>query len=80
MPLSQIPCFVATVLVIAGYLLQIVHLIKERCTPASASRLSLWCAASFLFLIHRISESMPSKPHERRMADGEARHTSRRHA
>jgi uncharacterized protein with PQ loop repeat len=55
MPLSQILGFVATVLVIAGYLPQIVHLIKERCTAGiSIPAFSLWCAASFLFLIHAV--------------------------
>ena len=53
MALSQILGFLGTVLVIAGYLPQIVHLIKERCTAGiSIHAFSLWCAASFLFLIH----------------------------
>ena len=53
MTTSQIFGFVATGLVIVGYIPQIVHLIKERC-PAGISILafSLWCSASLLFLIH----------------------------
>jgi hypothetical protein len=39
--------------VIVGYIPQIVHLIKERCTAGiSISAFSLWCTASLLFLIH----------------------------
>ena len=38
---------------IVGYIPQIVHLIKERCTPGiSILAFSLWCSASLLFLIH----------------------------
>jgi uncharacterized protein with PQ loop repeat len=45
--------FVATGLVILGYIPQIVHLIRERCTAGiSTSAFSLWCTASLLFLIH----------------------------
>lgn len=52
---SQILGFLGTVLVIAGYLPQIVHLIKERCTAGiSIPAFSLWCAASFFFLIHAV--------------------------
>lgn len=53
MSISQIFGFVGTGLVIAGYIPQIVHLIKERCTAGlSIPAFSLWCAASVLFLIH----------------------------
>jgi len=50
---SQIVGFVGTDLVIGGYIPQIVHLIKERCTVGiSIPAFFLWCAASLLFLIH----------------------------
>ena len=53
MTTTQILGFVATGLVIVGYIPQIVHLIKERCTAGiSISAFSLWCTASFLFLVH----------------------------
>ena len=53
MTTTEILGFVATGLVIVGYIPQIVHLIKERCTAGiSISAFSLWCAASVLFLIH----------------------------
>jgi uncharacterized protein with PQ loop repeat len=53
MTTTQILGFVATGLVIVGYIPQIVHLIKERCTAGiSLTAFSLWCAASLLFLIH----------------------------
>jgi uncharacterized protein with PQ loop repeat len=53
MTTTQILGFVATGLVIVGYIPQIVHLIKERCTVGiSITAFSLWCAASLLFLIH----------------------------
>ena len=53
MSLSQILGFVGTGLVIGGYVPQIVHLIKERCTAGiSIPAFSLWCAASILFLLH----------------------------
>jgi uncharacterized protein with PQ loop repeat len=53
MSLSQILGFVGTSLVVAGYIPQIVHLIKERCTAGiSVPAFSLWCAASILFLVH----------------------------
>jgi uncharacterized protein with PQ loop repeat len=55
MTTSQILGFVGTVLVIGGYIPQIVHLIKERC-PAGISipAFSLWCTAALLFLIHAV--------------------------
>jgi uncharacterized protein with PQ loop repeat len=50
---TQILGFVGTGLVIVGYIPQIVHLVKERCTAGmSITAFSLWCAASLLFLIH----------------------------
>ena len=53
MTTTQILGFVATGLVIVGYIPQIVHLIKERCTAGiSVSAFSLWCTSSLLFLIH----------------------------
>ncbi|MGH9659913.1 MAG: SemiSWEET family sugar transporter [Bryobacteraceae bacterium] len=53
MTTSQILGFVGTGLVIVGYIPQIVHLVKERCTAGiSIPAFSLWCAASILFLIH----------------------------
>jgi uncharacterized protein with PQ loop repeat len=61
MTTSQILGVVGTALVIGGYIPQIVHLIKERCAAGiSISAFSLWCAASFLFLIHaaRIRDSV----------------------
>ena len=53
MTTTQILGFVGTGLVIVGYVPQIVHLIKQRCTAGiSVAAFSLWCAASLLFLIH----------------------------
>jgi uncharacterized protein with PQ loop repeat len=52
---SQILGAAATGVVIAGYVPQIVHLIRQRCTAGmSVPAFSLWCLASFLFLIHAI--------------------------
>lgn len=43
----------ATALVIAGYVPQIVHLIRQRCTAGlSIPAFSMWCVASTLFLVH----------------------------
>jgi uncharacterized protein with PQ loop repeat len=43
----------ATGLVIAGYVPQIAHLIRQRCTAGlSIPAFSMWCGASMLFLIH----------------------------
>jgi uncharacterized protein with PQ loop repeat len=43
----------ATVLVIAGYVPQIGHLIRERCSAGiSVPAFSMWLAASALFLVH----------------------------
>ena len=53
MTTSQVLGFAGTGLVIVGYIPQIVHLIKERCTAGiSILAFSLWCSASLLFLIH----------------------------
>ena len=53
MTTTQIFGIVGTGLVIVGYIPQIVHLIKERCTAGiSIAAFSLWCAASLLFLMH----------------------------
>jgi uncharacterized protein with PQ loop repeat len=53
MTTTQILGFVGTGLVIVGYIPQIVHLIKERCTAGTGILgFSLWCSASLLFLIH----------------------------
>ena len=53
MTTTQMLGSVATALVIVGYIPQILHLIKERCTVGiSITAFSLWCAASLLFLIH----------------------------
>ena len=53
MTTSQILGVVATGLVIGGYVPQIVHLVKERCTAGiSVPAFALWCLASLLFLIH----------------------------
>ena len=53
MTVSQVLGVVATGLVIGGYLPQIVHLIRERCTAGlSILAFSVWCVAALLFLIH----------------------------
>ena len=53
MTTSQILGVVATGLVIGGYVPQIVHLVRERCTAGiSVHAFALWCLASLLFLIH----------------------------
>ena len=53
MTVSQIVGFVATGLVIVGYVPQIHHLIKERCTAGlSTPAFVAWSLASLLFLIH----------------------------
>ena len=50
---SQILGFVGTGLVIVGYVPQVFHMIKERCTAGiSMPAFALWCSASLLFLIH----------------------------
>ena len=65
MTTTQILGFSATGLVIVGYIPQIVHLIKERCTAGlSISAFSLWSMASLLFLIHAamIADASLSEP------------------
>jgi uncharacterized protein with PQ loop repeat len=53
MTTSEVLGIVATGLVIGGYVPQIVHLVKERCTAGiSIPAFALWCVASLLFLIH----------------------------
>jgi uncharacterized protein with PQ loop repeat len=53
MTTSQIFGFLGTGFVIAGYIPQIAHLVKEHCTAGiSIPAFVLWCVASFLFLIH----------------------------
>ena len=53
MNLSQMLGFVGTGLVIVGYVPQIHHLLKERCTAGlSVSAFTVWTLASLLFLIH----------------------------
>ena len=53
MTTSQIIGFAGTGLVIVGYVPQILHLVKERCTAGiSIPAFSLWCSASLLFLVH----------------------------
>lgn len=53
MTTSQIFGAVGTGLVIVGYIPQILHLVKERCTAGiSVPAFALWCLASLLFLIH----------------------------
>ena len=55
MTISQALGGVATALVIAGYVPQIVHLIRERCTAGiSLLAFLVWCLASVLFLIHAV--------------------------
>jgi uncharacterized protein with PQ loop repeat len=50
---SQLAGHVGTALVIVGYVPQIHHLIKERCTAGLSLRaFTVWLLASLLFLIH----------------------------
>jgi uncharacterized protein with PQ loop repeat len=50
---SQLVGLAGTGLVIAGYVPQINHLIKERCTAGlSLPAFAVWSLASLLFLIH----------------------------
>jgi uncharacterized protein with PQ loop repeat len=52
---SQALGFAGTALVIGGYVPQIVHLIRQRCTAGmSLPAFSLWCVASLFFLIHAV--------------------------
>jgi uncharacterized protein with PQ loop repeat len=53
MNLSQVSGVLGAGLVIAGYVPQIYHLIKERCTAGlSLPAFVVWCSASLLFLLH----------------------------
>jgi len=53
MNLSQVSGVLGTGLVIAGYVPQIYHLIKERCIAGlSLPAFVVWCSASLLFLLH----------------------------
>ena len=53
MNVSQLVGLVGTGLVIVGYVPQINHLIKERCTAGlSLPAFAVWSLASLLFLIH----------------------------
>jgi uncharacterized protein with PQ loop repeat len=55
MTISQTLGAAATVLVAAGYVPQISHLIRERCTAGiSVPAFSLWLTASALFLVHAV--------------------------
>ena len=54
--MSQVLGFIGSALVIAGYVPQIVHLVKERCTAGmSIPAFVLWCTASLLFLLHAVT-------------------------
>jgi uncharacterized protein with PQ loop repeat len=51
--ISQLAGLAGTGLVIVGYVPQIYHLIKERCTVGlSLPAFAVWSLASLLFLIH----------------------------
>jgi uncharacterized protein with PQ loop repeat len=53
MTTSQVLGAVATGVVGAGYVPQIAHLVRQRCTAGmSVPAFSLWCLASLLFLVH----------------------------
>ena len=53
MTISVILGAIATVLVIVGYVPQVSHLIKARCSAGiSVPAFSIWLAASALFLVH----------------------------
>jgi uncharacterized protein with PQ loop repeat len=53
MTISQVLGAGATAVVVAGYVPQIAHLMRQRCTAGmSVPAFSLWCLASLLFLIH----------------------------
>jgi uncharacterized protein with PQ loop repeat len=53
MNISQLFGFLGTGLVIAGYVPQIYHLIKERCTAGlSLLAFAVWCSSSLLFIVH----------------------------
>lgn len=53
MNFSQILGFVGTGLVVVGYIPQVHHLLKERCSAGlSVPAFAVWSSASLLFLIH----------------------------
>ena len=53
MTISHVAGVLGTGLVIAGYVPQIYHLIKERCTAGlSLLAFAVWWSASLLFLMH----------------------------
>ena len=53
MNISQVSGVLGTGLVIVGYVPQINHLVKERCTAGlSFPAFAIWCSASLLFLLH----------------------------
>jgi uncharacterized protein with PQ loop repeat len=55
MTTSQLLGAVATAVVVAGYVPQLAHLIRQRCTAGmSVPAFSLWCLASLLFLINAV--------------------------
>ncbi len=55
MPVSQLPGAVGTIMVVAGYVPQVHHLIKEHCSAGvSTPAFALWCSSSLLFLVHAI--------------------------
>jgi uncharacterized protein with PQ loop repeat len=55
MSISQVSGFLGTGLVIAGYVPQLYHLTKERCSAGlSLPAFVVWCSASLLFLTHAV--------------------------
>jgi len=56
MALSQLAGIVGTLVVIAGYVPQVRHLIKEHCSAGvSTPAFALWCSSSVLFLVHAVA-------------------------
>src|ERR1043166_6346849 len=55
MPVSQLLGIVGTLMVVAGYVPQVRHLIKEHCSAGvSTPAFVLWCSSSLLFLVHAV--------------------------
>jgi uncharacterized protein with PQ loop repeat len=55
MPVSQLFGVIATLMVVAGYVPQVQHLIKEHCSAGvSTPAFVLWCSSSLLFLVHAV--------------------------
>lgn len=53
MVLSQILGLIGTGIVVAAYIPQIHHMVKDHCSAGiSMKAYALWCVASILFLIH----------------------------